>query len=131
MTTRQLAWTEEELRIIGATEELRIATFRRDDTLRDPVIIWMVRLGNDIYVRSVKGRDGGWFPGARSQHAGRIWAGRIEKDVSFIEETDPQINDQIDAAYQTKYRRYPSSVEHINSPAARAATIKLVPRTTG
>ena len=45
-----------------------------------------------------------------------------------LEEPDLTINEQIDAAYHAKYRHYPSAVDHINSPAARSATIKLVPR---
>jgi hypothetical protein len=39
------------------------------------------------------------------------------------------VQDQIDAAYRTKYRRYAAGI--INStltPEARSATIKLVPR---
>ena len=53
----------------------------------------------------------------------------MELDVTFVEEADPGINDQIDAAYRTKYRRYAASIiNSINSLTARAATIKLVPR---
>ena len=122
------AWTQAELSKIGDAEELLIATLRRDGTLRRPVIIWVVRLGDDLYVRSVKGREGGWFPGVLSQHAGHIQAGGVEKDVAFIEAPDPALNERIDAAYQAKYRRYPTSVDDINSPAARAATIRLAPR---
>ena len=50
------------------------------------------------------------------------------KVALFLEEAGLEINKQIDAAYHAKYRRYPSSVDHINSPEARLATIKLVPR---
>jgi hypothetical protein len=39
------SWTNKELEKIGNSEELRIATLRRDGTLRKPVIIWVVRLG--------------------------------------------------------------------------------------
>ena len=77
-----------------------------DGTLRKPVIIWVVRLGDDLYVRSVNGRTSGWFRGVQTRHEGRIRAGGVEKDVTFVEETDPEINDQIDAAYAAKYRRY-------------------------
>jgi hypothetical protein len=52
----------------------------------------------------------------------------VEKDVTFVEEPDSNINDQIDAAYAAKYRRYASIIPSINSPAARVAAIKLVPR---
>lgn len=45
-----------------------------------------------------------------------------------MEEPDPDMNDAIDAAYRTKYRRYASIVPSIVTPAARAATLKLVSR---
>ena len=123
-------WTGEELNKIGSAEELRIATLRRDGTLRKPVIIWVVRLGDDLYVRCVNGRKGTWFRGVQSRHEGRIWAGGVEVDVTFMEQTDPNINDQIDAAYRAKYHRYPQYVAPLEVAEARAATIKLVPRPT-
>jgi hypothetical protein len=123
-----ITWTSNELNKIGNAEELQIASLRSDGTLRKPVIIWVVRLGEDLYVRSVNGQSGAWFHGVQTRHEGRIQAGGIEKDVTFVKEADLEINKQIDAAYHAKYRRYPSSVEHINSPAARMATIKLLPR---
>jgi hypothetical protein len=121
-------WTNEELDKIGTAEELRIASLRRDDTLRNRVIIWVVRVGDDLYVRSVNGREGAWFRGVQTRHEGRIWAGGVEKDVTFVEVDDSGINDQIDAAYLTKYRRYPQYVAPMVTPDVRAATIKLVPR---
>ena len=124
-------WTRDELNKIGTAEELQIAVLRADGTLRKSVIIWVVRLGEDLYVRSVNGHSSAWFRGVQVRHKGRIWAGGMEKDVTLVEETDPEINEKIDAAYRAKYHRSPSSVEHINSPTARTATIKLVPRPAG
>jgi hypothetical protein len=122
-------WTSEELNKIGNAEELRIASFRNDGTLRKPVTIWVVRIGDDLYVRSVNGRTSVWFRGMQTRHEGYIRAGGVEKDVTFVEEPDANINDKIDAAYATKYRRYAASIiSHINGPEARTATIKLVPR---
>ena len=126
------AWTNDELNKIGTAEELQIASLRRDGTLRNPVTIWVVRLGENLYVRSVKGRTGPWFRGTQSLHEGRIWAGGVEKDVSFMEDSDPDINEQINAAYRTKYRRYAASIiNSVLSPEARSATIRLVPRSMG
>ena len=51
-------WTSDELDRIGKAEELRIASVRRDSTLRRPVTIWVVRHGEDLYVRPVNGRTG-------------------------------------------------------------------------
>jgi hypothetical protein len=124
------AWTSDELSRIGNAEELRIASLRRDGTLRKPVIIWVVRLGDDLYVRSVNGRTSGWFRGTQARHEGHIQAGGVDKDVTFVEETDPEINNQLDSAYLSKYRRYPQYVAPMVVPEARAATIKLVPRST-
>jgi hypothetical protein len=120
-------WTNEELTRIGAATELQIASRRRDGTLRNPRTIWVVRVGDDLYVRSMYGRAGGWFPGTQVRHEGHIWAGGIDKDVTFAE-ADPNLNDQIDAAYRDKYRRYgPNIIGGVVNPEARAATIKLVP----
>ncbi len=123
-------WMSEELNKIGNAEELQIASLRGDGTLRKPVIIWVVRLGDDLYVRSVNGRTSAWFRGVETRHEGRIWAGGMEKDVSFVEEHDPNTNSQIDAAYLAKYRRYPQYVAPMVVPLSQAATIKLMPRAT-
>ncbi len=124
-------WTSDELNKIGTAEELQIASLRRDGTLTNPVTIWVVRLGDELYVRSVNGRTGAWFRGTQERHEGRIWAGSVQKDVTFVEEAAPTINDQIDATYRTKYRRYAANIiSSVVSPEARSATIKLVPRST-
>jgi hypothetical protein len=125
------AWTSDELTKIGTAEELEIASLRRDGTLRKSVTIWVVRLGDDLYVRSVNGRTSTWFRGTQERHEGHIQAGGVDKDVTFVEEAARDLNDQLDTAYRTKYRRYAASIiSTIVSPEARSATIKLVPRST-
>ena len=122
------AWTSDELANIAAAEELELASRRRDGSLRKPVTIWVVRHGDDLYVRSWRGPTGRWFRGARQAHEGHVRAGGVAKDVTFVD-ADDNINDQIDAAYRTKYRRYADSyVPPMLSPDARATTLKLVPR---
>jgi hypothetical protein len=122
-------WTRAELDRIENAEELQIASLRGDGTLRKPVTIWVVRVGDDLYVRSVNGRSSAWFRGVQTRQAGHIRAGGVDKDVMFVEEPDPALNEQIDIAYATKYRHYAASIiSHINGSEARAATLKLVPR---
>ena len=121
------AWTGDELSKIGAADELQIASVRPDGTLRNAVTIWVVRQGDDLYVRSVNGRASSWFRGAQDLHEAQVHAGGVDKDVLVVETDD--INDDIDAAYREKYHRYaPSIIDSIVSPQARAATLKLVPR---
>ena len=123
------AWTNDELNKIGKAEELEIQSLRQDGSLRKPVTIWVVRVGDDIYVRAYKGRTSPWFRGAQTRHEGHIQAGGVVKDVTFIEDNDPAINEQIDVVYRTKYHRYAANiVDTVLTSDARAATIKLVPR---
>lgn len=121
-------WTEEELERIGAAEELQLASVQRDGALRQPVTIWVVRVGDALYVRSYRGRDSAWYRGVQVRHEGRIEAGGVEKDVVFVEERDPAINAQVDAAYRAKYRRYPQYVAPLLTDDARATTLRLAPR---
>lgn len=122
------AWTSDELGRIEAADELQIASVRRDGTLRNPTTIWVVRLGDDLYVRSVNGRTSGWFRGTQERHEGRIRTGGVEKNVTFID-GEGDVADRIDDAYRTKYRRYAANiVDTTITPEARAATLKLVPR---
>src|SRR5437773_3879833 len=97
-------WTSDELDRIGGSEELEIASVRRDGTLRSPVTIWVVRHGDDLYIRSVNGRTGTWFRGTQARHEARIHAGGVEKDVLLVEAG--AINDEIDAAHRTNDRPY-------------------------
>ena len=120
------AWTNDELTRIASADELQIAPRRRDGTLRNPRTIWVVRHGDDLYVRSVNGRTSAWFRGAQVRHEAHIQVGGVDKDVRLVETDD--LNEEIDAAYRTKYRRYAASIiDTIVSPQARAATLRLVP----
>jgi hypothetical protein len=124
-------WTKEELKKFETVDELDLSSFRSDGSLRNPVTIWAVRVEDDIFIRAVKGRSGPWFRGTKTRHEGHIRLGGVEKDVMFVEETDPDVNEKIDAAYREKYHRYPREyIDACLTPAARSATIRLVPRQT-
>jgi len=124
------AWTSDELNKIGTAEEMEITTLRRDGTPRTPVTIWVVRHGDDLYVRSVKGPAGAWYRGTQARREGHVHAGGVDRDVTFAD-ADPGINDEIDAAYRTKYRRYAARiVNSVVTPEARSTTIKLAPGAT-
>jgi len=126
--TQTTSWTSDQLAKIEAAEELEIAPVRRDGTLRKPTRIWVVRAGDDLFVRAAYGPGTGWHRVARRSHAGRIRAGGVEQDVT-IEDADDAVNDQVDAAYRTKYRRYAGPiVDSVTNAHARSSTLRLVPR---
>ncbi|MCT9142993.1 DUF2255 family protein [Streptomyces violarus] len=120
-------WNGPDLEKIAAAEELELASERSDGVLRDPVTMWVVRSGDQLYVRSVKGPDGPWYRGTKSRHRGRIEAGGVRQDVTF-HPAEPGEYLGVDAAYREKYERYPSIVEHVLTERARASTLRLEPR---
>jgi len=123
-------WTSDQLDKVGSAEELQIASLRRDGTLRKPVTVWGVRHGDDLYVRSVRGRTGHWFHGTQERLEGRIRAGGVQQDVAFVD-ADHDIDDEVDAAYRVKYRRYSGRIlNSVLTAEARSSTIKIVPRLT-
>lgn len=121
-------WTIDELNRVASAEELQLASLQSDGTLRKRVTIWVVRAGDELYVRSWRGSSSAWFRGTQVAHSGRIWAGGLQKDVTFVEETNPEINDQVDAAYRAKYGHYPASfVDPMVAKPVKETTIRLVP----
>ncbi|TMG28849.1 MAG: DUF2255 family protein [Chloroflexi bacterium] len=121
-------WTSEDLTRIGNAEEVQVTSRRGDGTLRKPVTIWVVRDGDSLYVRSVKGPTGAWFRGTQERHEGRIRGGGADQDITFVD-ADHDIGDKVDAAYRAKYRRYAGSIlNSVLTPQARSTTIQLVPR---
>ena len=122
------AWTNDELTRIGDAEELEISSARRDGTLGSPRTIWVVPHGGGLYVRSVNGPSAAWFRGTQVRHEGHIQVGGVDRDVTFAD-ADHHLDDDIDAAYRSKYRRYARSItDSITSPGARSTTTRLLPR---
>ena len=125
-------WSIANLAAIDRADEVELATRRTDGTLRPARIVRAVRVGDAIYVRSVNGAGSAWYRGVQSAHAGTVSAGPLTRDVAFVEAgghagDDAALDDAVDAAYRTKYRRWSGPVEHITAPKARATTLRLDP----
>jgi hypothetical protein len=120
-------WSQQELESMATEDELELATQRRDGSLRDPVTIWMVRLGDDVFIRSVKGPDGPWFRGSRTLGRGIARTDGVEREIAF-EDADHALDDEIDAVYRSKYSRYATGiVDSVLTADARASTTRLIP----
>jgi hypothetical protein len=121
-------WTDDELTAIGTAEELELSSHRPDGTLRPFVTMWVVRVRDDLYVRSAHGPDNGWYRRAIASGSGRIRAGGAERDVTFGS-ADAGVHGAIDAAYHAKYDRYgPSIVGTVVGTTAAEVTVRLLPR---
>jgi hypothetical protein len=121
-----MSWTSEELSAIGRAEELQLASFREDGTLRPYVTIWVVCVGDELYVRSARGPASSWYQ--RALRGGRVRAGGLERDVLFTA-APPGVNADVDAAYHAKYDRYGAAiVGSVIGKTAGEATVRLTPR---
>ncbi len=121
------AWTTEDLGRIGEATELQIASTRADGTMRPYVTIWVVRAGDDLYVRSAYGTENPWYVRAKASGTGRIKAGGVERDVAFVVPGD-EAHTAIDAAYHSKYDHYgPKIVNTVVGEVAATGTLQLLP----
>jgi hypothetical protein len=115
-------WTSEELEQVGAAGELGLTVSGRT------VTIWVVRVGDSLYVRSWRGTGGLWFRNATRTGSAHISADGVERDVDLFR-PDSSVDDLVDDAYRTKYFRYLDSyTAHMVAPQARETTLKIEPR---
>lgn len=120
-------WTPEELGVVDGAGELSIAPARTDGSFRRPTPIWVVRVGDDLYVRSYRGPEGGWYRQALRSGRARIEAGGLEREVALVEPSDG-VDAAVDDAYRSKYGRHSSYVAPMVAPPAVASTLRLEPR---
>lgn len=114
-------WTGDQLDRLGTATEIELVLSRRR------VPIWIVRVGDQLYVRSWRGAAGGWYRTVRRSQATRVRVGGTELDVRFVE-PDEDVDDLVDQAYREKYAGYGSAyVEPMVAPEARATTLRLEP----
>ncbi len=126
--TAQPGWAEDDLRRIGGADELQIASRRPDGTLRSFVTIWVVRSGDEIYVRSAHGPENPWYRRALASGSGRIRAGGVERDVHLTAAGDAD-QAAIDAAYHSKYDRYGARIVNtVVGPTASQTTLRVTPQ---
>jgi hypothetical protein len=120
-------WSEEELRRLADTDDLHISPFRGDGTTYGtPTWIWSVVVDDELFVRAYNGQNSSWYQSAIAQKAGRITAAGMTKEVSF-EPVDGLINDRINEAYRTKYKKS-AYLDPMIGNRARSATVKVTPR---
>ncbi len=120
-------WSADQLARIGEADELQLAAGRPDGTLGPYVTMWVVRVGDDLYVRSAGGPDRPWYRRATAAGVGRIRAGGVEADVTF-DRSNGEVEETIDAGYHSKYDRYGAHiVGSVVGDAAHQVTVRLIP----
>lgn len=120
-------WDPDDLNRIGGATELRIASTRADGSLRAAIPIWHAVVGDDLYVRSARGPDNGWFRRALAAGRGQVSAGGITADVVFAP-ADAAVRPALDAALHAKYDRFGAGpVGAITGPDVLETTLIVRP----
>ena len=124
-------WSQDDLDRLGGAEEVEVSSVRRDGSLSPKRTVWIVRVGDQLYLRSVNGPDGAWYRLTRAFHQGRIEASGVARDVTWVDvdaAEKPDVDPAVDAEYARKYRGATSAIAHITSPLARATIMRVEPR---
>ena len=122
------SWPTETIEKIAATDDLHIAPYRADGkTTGTPTWIWSVVVDGRLFVRAWTGVNGRWYRSAIAQRAGKITAAGQEHQVAFAPIDDPDLNEQVDAAYREKYAGSPYLPPMV-AAGPRAATVEITPR---
>jgi len=125
------SWSQDDLGRFGGAGEVEVSSVRRDGSLSRTRTVWIVRVGDQVYLRSVNGPDAAWYRSTRTFHQGRIGARGIARDVTWIDvnaSEQPDVDPAVDAEYARKYQGSPAAVAHINGPLARTTTMRAEPR---
>ena len=119
-------WMNDELSTIGIAGEIYVSTVRTDGSSLPYVPIWVVRVGEELYVRSYRGQGGSWYRHALRDGHGHIRVAGTERDVEFSSPGDIA-NETIDGAYRAKYGRS-GYVDTMVDDDVAATTLRLTPR---
>ena len=126
-------WSEQELQTIGTEHDVVLASRRSDGSPGRGTTIWIVRLGDDVFVRSAHGRGNKWFARATAAGSGRITIGDVSRDVVFEDVSNGALNAvdraELDRAYHGKYDgKYPKEyIDPVVDEESHGATLRLLP----
>lgn len=128
-------WTPARLEALGIAAEIEIAAATPDSALGPFAAAWVLRIGDQIYVRSWQRDNAPWFRRLTSSRRGTVGAGALLVDVvaDHVGRGDPAPLDSplravLDDGYRRKYNRLggPYVAAAIRDIAA-ATAIRLTP----
>jgi hypothetical protein len=111
--------------LMAEAEEVDIETTLPDGTVHR-VTIWIMVDGEDVFVRSVRGRAGRWYREAVANPAVAVHVGGRRITASAIAATDPDSIERASASLRRKYGAG-ESVDSMLVPDVLDTTIRLEP----
>jgi len=118
----------ETLRLLEETKEVRIETRRGEGAPEHRTTIWVVVVGGEAFVRSVRGPRGRWYQEISAHPEGALHAGNQRISVRAVSATDDSTVEAVSEAIRSKYgRTSPGSTQAMLSPETLPTTLKLLP----
>ncbi|MDP9028093.1 MAG: DUF2255 family protein [Actinomycetota bacterium] len=123
-------WNRATLQALADAKEVDVTPIDADGSRRASRTIWSIGVGEELYVRSWKGRGAVWFRDVLATGRGKIavTGGGVSHLVTF-EEVDAAaaVQVQISATFLTKYAA-DGYAGAMNEDAPLGATLRLLPR---
>jgi hypothetical protein len=124
------AWAPGQLQRISEARELEIASRQTDDGEWRWLLIWVVCVDDQVYVRTWYRRSSGWFGQVTNTGEGRIRVPGLELDVTVADlgDEDPDLRAAVDDVYRSKYGTPgDKTVAGMTTDASAATTLLLAP----
>ncbi|HYT26297.1 MAG TPA: nitroreductase/quinone reductase family protein [Actinomycetota bacterium] len=113
------------LQHLADVQEISIG-FRRPDGSTGSTPVWVVQVGDNIFVRSIRGPRGGWYRRLRANPNGEVRDAAHVHPVHAEPIADADTLAEVTCAYATKYAGSPYVQPLLEEPAI-GATLRLGP----
>ena len=118
----------ETLDLLDDTEEVRIETRRDENSPVHRTIVWVVVVGGEVFVRSVRGQKGRWYREISGNPAGALHAGDRRIPVRASPATETPKTQAVSEAIRSKYERdWPGPTAAMLRADVLPTTLKLSP----
>jgi hypothetical protein len=116
-------FNEQDRQLLAETDEVRIETRKGGKRLR----IWIVVVGDGVYVRSVRGVEGRWYQALLGGTEGWLHLGKTVWNVKGEQVSDAAEIQAVSDALRTKYyEKWPQPTEAMLRPAVLPTTLRLL-----
>ncbi|URL61197.1 DUF2255 family protein [Acetilactobacillus jinshanensis] len=97
-------WDPQLLKSLTNEQTIKVAPDYADHRALTPIIVWFVRVGNDLYVRAYRGPRSKWYQSAVKQGTGQAELDGHQLSVKFAPvDRSSFVNKTVNQEYLAKY----------------------------
>lgn len=124
-TASSPGWSPDELHAFTSALEIEVSAPRRDGSAGRWVPIWVAVAEDEVFVRTWRRRETGWYGGAVRSGRLSVRVGDTPIDA-VVFDTGAANAGPVDAAYRAKYGEL--AARSVVTADAAASTLRLTPR---